>query len=148
MKNQLAALQNHIQSLLLSSPATEAIYWALFPTIVPCIILSLLYFVLCTSLPLLHVRYLPDGRFSTLQTDTHTHTAVLRRTQLVAQNTMHISAAEKMPCLIACTCLWPPVYSLCFALEERQLGQTLNSPCLTEITWKPFSFSPSRSDLF
>lgn len=89
-RNQLDALHNHIQSLLLSSLATEAICWAVFTTTVLCIILSLLCFVLCTLLPLLHVRYLPDGRFSTSHTGTHTHTAVLPRTQLVAQNTMRI----------------------------------------------------------
>lgn len=34
---------------------------------------------------------------------THTRTAVLHRTQLVAQNTMRNSAAGKMPCLVART---------------------------------------------
>lgn len=137
MTNQLAALNNGTQkpfagqcSPLLNTYNTS-------------------FVSLCSSClsPALHVRYVPDGELS----------AVQRHTCLQLHDTEHkqrhkplcsISVTGNMPCLVARSCLRSPAHLLCFALGKKSAWTDTELSCLAEVTWKPFPFSLSRSDLF
>lgn len=83
VKNQLAALHNHIQSLLLWHGHRSHLLGS-----IPhhCTVYNTLFVVLRTSLPLLRVRYPPDGRFITSRTDTHAYSCIAQNTTSCAKH--------------------------------------------------------------
>lgn len=88
----------------------------------------------------MHVRYLSDGRFNTLQTHTQCYIAQNKLVALWAHQSSRENALLDVPAsdLLFTGCVLP----------EKTILQTPKSPCLTEVTWKPFPLLSSRTDLF